>query len=138
MNDNCYKGVQVLSYIHMYEIDCLYQQQPIHKKIDMLNNGDTESLRGEICLALKANSYAVVYYREDIVILIDELAAYRPHLPVWSVTLTNGTNIELAGKLLFARTLPTPKGMKLQHIRAEDLFHIRCFAHIKRIRWTND
>lgn len=122
----------------MYAIDCLDGQKPTYEKVRILNDGDTEALRGEICLALKANRYAVIYYSEDIVILVDEIAAYRPQLPVWSIQLTNGAQMEIAGKLLFVRTLPTPKGMKLQHIRSEDIFHIRCFAQLQHIGWTND
>lgn len=138
MYDSCHEGVRALAYIEIYEMHCLYKQQPMYKKIRLLNNGDTEALRGEICLALNAHSYAVVYYSDDIVILIDEFAAYRHQLPVWSIRLMNGTNMEIAGKLLFARTLPTEKGMKLQHIRAEDIFHIRCFADVRLTRWTDD
>lgn len=122
----------------MYEVNCLYNAQPTYEKVSIVNYGDTEALRREICLTLKANRYVVIYYHEDIVILVDEVAAYRERLPVWSLILMNGEYMHVSGKMLFVRTLPTEKGVKLQHIRAKDIFHIRCFAHITHIGWTDE
>ncbi len=132
------KVVFNVAHIKMYEVNCCYDAQPTYQKILIINRGDTEALRGEICRVLKANRYAVIYYSEEIVILVDEVAAYRKCLPIWSITLTNGAQMDIPGKMLFVRTWPTEKGMKLQHIRAEDIFHIRCFANIKHIGWTDE
>lgn len=125
-----------MSIIQMYAVTCNEQQQLQCQKIAIKNTGDTDALRAEICRELYANYYTVVHYCEEVVIFLDELAAYKAHQPIWTIRLENGTQMELSGKLLFARTWPTERGIKLTHIRTADIFHIRCFANLCVTGWT--
>lgn len=126
-----------MSIIQMYAVTCNEREQLQYQKKAIKNTGDTDALRGEICRELHANRYAVIHYCDEVVILLDEVAAYKAHQPIWTICLENGTQMELSGKLLFARTWPTERGIKLIPIRAADIFHIRCFANLGVTGWTH-
>lgn len=96
-----------MSIIQMYAVTCNEREQLQYQKKAIKNTGDTDALRGEICRELHANRYAVIHYCDEVVILLDEVAAYKAHQPIWTICLENGTQMELSGKLLFAHGQPS-------------------------------
>ncbi|WP_139992970.1 hypothetical protein [Kurthia sp. Dielmo] len=122
----------------MYAVRCDDNTWMQMQRISIFNSGNTAEFRAEICRQLRANRYAVIHYSDELVILVDELAAYKEHQPIWSICLQNGTQMDIPGTLFFSRTSPTDRGIQLINIRASDIFNIRCFANICFKGWTQD
>lgn len=115
-----------LYYIDFPEKEMKYDIGTVH-----INNDNLTVQNAEICRLLKADSYDIADYSDEISILVDDAGFYKSGLPIWKIHTPDGQILELVGKLLFLRNIETEYSTDFTDIRAEDIFNFRIGMEIE-------
>lgn len=102
-------------------------------KIDSVIN----DIYDELSNIIGCDSLEFVDYNNEVVIIVDEQGKMKKHNPIFKVITDNGIELNLAGKILFARNVENEFSTDIGGIKYEDIFNLRLNLDIKLIGMTN-
>lgn len=117
--------------LKLYYIDFPESKMQCDVGTVMIDNDNLDIQTKEICRLLRADSYDIADYSEEIAILVDDAGFYKSGLPIWKVTTQDGHDLQLIGKLLFVRNVETEYSTDFASITAEDVFNFRIGLNIE-------
>lgn len=107
-----------------YSINFNSQTSKIEAEVENINVNDTD-IYEQICKILNCKSLEFIDYNYEIVMIVDEYGKYKKKNPVFNVNTEDGSAIELAGKILFARNIYNEFSTDIGSITYEDIFSLR-------------
>ncbi|WP_010291220.1 hypothetical protein [Kurthia massiliensis] len=117
--------------LKLYYIDFPESKMQYDVGTVMIDNDNLDVQTEEICRLLRADSYDIADYSEEIAILVDDAGFYKSGLPIWKVTTPDGHELQLIGKLLFVRNIEKEYSTDFASIAAEDVFNFRIGLNIE-------